>query len=130
MICQIDIPSLQDRSKGDAISKGLAMLQAVWFLLSCISSGANHLVLTELEISTLAFTMVSFVLYVLWWDKPQSVAVQVLLHPNLKLIQPQTRLENKSRVAYMFRLLVAPLGVTDRGEWRTHVRVPSMWWTD
>jgi len=65
LIFQIDISNLQDRSKGDAISKGIATLQVGWFILSCIYRGANHLGLTELEILTLASAIVSLILYLL-----------------------------------------------------------------
>jgi len=130
LICQIDVSNLQDRSKGDVISKGLAALQAGWFILSCISRGGNHLALTELEVSTLAFAIVSLVLYILWWNKPQSVAIQILIHPSLKLVDEKVTLEAEGKVDHTYGLLFTPLGITARTQWRTQSRVPSMWWTD
>jgi len=130
LICQIKVASLQDRSKGDVISKSLAALQAGWFILSCISRGASHLALTELEVSTLAFAIVSLVLYILWWDKPQSVGVQILIHPSLKLADDKMTFGEQEKDDHMLHLLLAPLGGTARSDWRTQSRVPSMWWTD
>jgi len=129
LICQVKVAHLKDRSKGDIISKGLAALQAGWFILSCISRGASHLALTELEISTLAFAIVSLALYILWWDKPQSVGIQMLIHPSLKLVD-KTVLKEESTSDHTIKLLFAPLGITKRDQWRTQLRVPSMWWTD
>jgi len=130
LICQIDVGNLQDRSKGDAISKSLAALQAGWFILLCISRGASDLALIELEISTLAFAIVSLVLYILWWNKPQSVGVQILIHPRLKLDNDEVKFGEQNKDDHILQSLLAPLSFTERGEWRTQTRVPSMWWTD
>jgi len=130
LICQIKVAHLEDRSKGDVISKGLATLQAGWFILSCISRWASHLAFTELEISTLAFAIVSLVLYILWWDKPQSVGVQILIHPSLKLAADKVSFGEQGKGNHRVHLLLAPLGITERTQWRTQSRVPSMWWTD
>jgi len=127
LICDISIESLQDRSNGDTTSKCLATLQAGWFILSCISRGANRLALTELEISTLAFALVSLVLYVLWWDKPQSVDVQQLIHPSWKL--PETPFEGERKFPHTLRVMITPVWVTQQRHWYSEDRVPSMWWS-
>ena len=130
LICQVKVASLQDRSKGDVISKGLAAVQAGWFILSSITRGVSGLALTELEVSTLAFAMISLVLYILWWDKPQSVGIQVLIHPSLKLITNRASLEQQDEVLHAYDLLATPLGIIARSQWRTQSRAPSMWWTN
>ena len=129
LICLVKVAQLKDRSKGDVISKGLAALQAGWFILSCITRWASHLSLTELEISTLAFAIVSLALYILWWDKPQSVGIQMLIHPSLKLVDKMFG-EKYQGGQISLLLLVAPLANFPRADWRTQSRVPSMWWTD
>ena len=55
----IDIPHLtsediEDRSKGDALSKIIAILQTSWFIVQCIARGQQRLAITELELVTLA----------------------------------------------------------------------------
>lgn len=68
-----------DRSKGDAISKGLAIFQTTWFIIQCFARWSTHISVTELEIITLAFAMLNGVAYVLWWNKPQNVGFPVYL---------------------------------------------------
>ncbi|KAG0695930.1 hypothetical protein DFH29DRAFT_246079 [Suillus ampliporus] len=74
----IDAPTLTakqicDQSKGNAISKGLVMLQVVWFALQLMSRALYRLETTLLEAGTLAFVVLSFVAYVVWWNKPLDV---------------------------------------------------------
>jgi len=64
---------IDDKSKGDAISKGLVILQTGWFVMQCIARGVQGLPITELELATVAFAALNFVIYLLWWEKPQNV---------------------------------------------------------
>ncbi|KAG2111470.1 hypothetical protein DEU56DRAFT_749575 [Suillus clintonianus] len=74
----IDAPTLtakriHDKSKGNVISKGLIMLQVAWFILQLISRAIYHLETTQLETGTLAFAVLNFLTYALWWNKPIDV---------------------------------------------------------
>ncbi|KAH9955075.1 hypothetical protein BC827DRAFT_1142138 [Russula dissimulans] len=64
---------IEDKSKGDAISKAVVILQTGWFVTQCIVRGVQGLPITELELATVAFAALNFVIYLLWWDKPQNV---------------------------------------------------------
>ncbi|TFK58018.1 hypothetical protein BDN72DRAFT_744767, partial [Pluteus cervinus] len=64
---------VQDRSKGDFLSKGLVALQTSWFVLECIARFQQHLPITELEVVTLAFAVLNIITYGFWWDKPLNV---------------------------------------------------------
>ena len=68
---------IQDRSKGDAVTKALVLSQTTWFLLQCAARGSQRLALTELELATAAFAFVNIIIYVLWWDKPLDVRCAV-----------------------------------------------------
>jgi len=68
---------IEDRSKGDAVTKTLVVLQTAWFLLQCVVRASQHLALTELELATAAFAVLSIVMYVLWWDKPLDVQLPI-----------------------------------------------------
>jgi len=70
---RISKAEIEDKSKGDAISKGFVILQTGWFVTQCIARGAQGLPITELELVTVAFAALNFVVYVLWWDKPLNV---------------------------------------------------------
>jgi hypothetical protein len=36
-----DVEDIMDKSKGDAFSKGIACLQALWFIIQCIARACN-----------------------------------------------------------------------------------------
>ncbi len=70
---------IEDRSKGDIISKTFVVLQTTWFVAQCIARWATRISVTELEIITLAFALLNGITYLLWWNKPQNVGVPVYL---------------------------------------------------
>jgi len=70
---RISKAEIDDRSKGDAISKAFVVLQTGWFVTQCIARGIQGLPITELELVTVAFAAMNFGIYVLWWDKPLNV---------------------------------------------------------
>ncbi|KAJ7838804.1 hypothetical protein B0H14DRAFT_2588417 [Mycena olivaceomarginata] len=72
----IRVEDIEDKSKGDLLSKGLAVLQGLWFTIQGPSYGRHHdllmrvqqhLPLTELEVATLAFQFVNIFIWLLWW---------------------------------------------------------------
>jgi hypothetical protein len=71
--------AIMDRSKGDALSKGIAILQTGWFILQCIARKTQGLPVTELEVVTLAFAVLNFAVYTLWWNKPLDVQVPFIV---------------------------------------------------
>ena len=71
---------ITDRSKGDYLSKTIVLSQATWFIIQCIARGAYGLVLTELEVVTVAFASLTGVIYYLWWDKPLDVRCSTPVH--------------------------------------------------
>lgn len=78
----IDAPTvtkreLDDRSKGDTISKAIVVLQTTWFVLQCIARAERRLPLSELEVLTLAFAVVNATIYAAWWNKPQGVDMPI-----------------------------------------------------
>ncbi|KAF8950663.1 hypothetical protein BDZ97DRAFT_1618016, partial [Flammula alnicola] len=79
---EIEFPNIteeeiQDRSKGDALSKTLVIGQTTWFIAQCISRKAQGLVTTELELVTLGFAVLNAFMYYFWWNKPLDVRKSV-----------------------------------------------------
>jgi len=68
---------IEDRSKGDPLTKALVVLQTLWFITQSIARGATGLALTELEVLTLAFCGLNGVMYFFWWYKPLDVQCHV-----------------------------------------------------
>ncbi|KIJ99717.1 hypothetical protein K443DRAFT_623211 [Laccaria amethystina LaAM-08-1] len=81
----IDFPDItkrqiEDKSKGDGLSKGLVVLQTSWFVIQCVARAVAGMVITELELVTLGFAILNGVLYFLWWNKPLNVQCPVPVH--------------------------------------------------
>ncbi|KAJ7711184.1 hypothetical protein B0H16DRAFT_1745356 [Mycena metata] len=68
-----------DKSKGDALSKGIALAQALWFVTQCVARAFQHLPITELEVATLAFAVISTFIRLLWWWKPLDVQQPIIV---------------------------------------------------
>ncbi|PFH46197.1 hypothetical protein AMATHDRAFT_70381 [Amanita thiersii Skay4041] len=81
----IDLPEVTekgilDKSKGDVVSKGVTMVQTTYFVLQCIHRAARGLVVTELELTAVAHTLFSVMIYFFWWNKPLNVEVPIEVH--------------------------------------------------
>ena len=64
---------IRDKGKSDWLAKSLVLLQTSWFVMQCIARAINHLPITHLEIVTLAYAAMNFVIYIFWWNKPLNV---------------------------------------------------------
>jgi len=76
----ISAAEIEDKSKGDALSKLIAIVQTLWFILQCISRGTQHLALTEFELVTLALASLSAITYMFWWNKPLGIKQPVRVY--------------------------------------------------
>ncbi|KAJ7038362.1 hypothetical protein C8F04DRAFT_359624 [Mycena alexandri] len=70
---------IADKSKGDALSKGVAITQGLWFTVQCLARFHQHLPVTEIEIATLAFAVVSISIRLFWWSKPLDVQQPIVV---------------------------------------------------
>ncbi len=70
---------MEDKSKGDALSKTFSILQMSWFIVQCIAQAVQHLPITLLEVTALAFTGLSIITYCLSWNKPLNVKYHISL---------------------------------------------------
>ncbi|KZP21858.1 hypothetical protein FIBSPDRAFT_931446 [Athelia psychrophila] len=68
---------LSNQSKGDALSKGAAIIQASWFVMQCIARRVEGLPVTSLEAMTLAYTVMAVAVCIAWWDKPFNVSCAI-----------------------------------------------------
>ncbi|KAF7369964.1 hypothetical protein MSAN_00626200 [Mycena sanguinolenta] len=86
-IRNVNDKEIADRSKGDALSKGVVLLQGLWFILQTLARAHQRLAITQLEVATLAFAIVNIFIWLLWWNKPLDVQWQIVIGPTT---QPQT----------------------------------------
>ncbi|KAI0057736.1 hypothetical protein BV25DRAFT_1919919 [Artomyces pyxidatus] len=72
------VPPTEDEirgwSQGDVLSKAIAILQTLWFVIQCIARRAEGLPITQLEVMTLAYTTITVAMYAFWWYKPLNVS--------------------------------------------------------
>ncbi|KAG1880135.1 hypothetical protein F4604DRAFT_1620150 [Suillus subluteus] len=81
----VDMPviteaEIEDRSKGDGLSKGIAILQLAWFVTQLVARYIQNLPITLLEIDTLAVAALTCISYGLWWKKPKNVGCPYIVH--------------------------------------------------
>ncbi|TFK65787.1 hypothetical protein BDN72DRAFT_180077 [Pluteus cervinus] len=77
---QLTEKEIQDKSKGDILSKILVSFQTTWFVFECIARLQQGLPLIELEVVTLAFATLNLFTYALWWYKPLNVLCPIYIH--------------------------------------------------
>ena len=84
---------IKDRGKSDWLAKSLVLLQTSWFVMQCIARAIEHLPVTHLEIVTLAYAAMNFVIYIFWWNKPLNVnrPVRVFRKLEPREMQPEVR---------------------------------------
>ncbi|KAK0440047.1 uncharacterized protein EV420DRAFT_1227964, partial [Desarmillaria tabescens] len=78
-IAVISSERIQDKNKGDALSKMVSILQISWFITQCVARAAQDLPITLIEMTALAFSGLSIITYCLWWYKPLNVMYHIPL---------------------------------------------------
>jgi hypothetical protein len=86
-IPEINAAYIEDRSKGDALSKIIAILQTTWFITQCVARGQQRIALTELELVTLALASLNAVTYAIWWHKPLGVQDPIKIYLKTEVIE-------------------------------------------
>lgn len=108
---------IEDKSKGDCISKGVALFQTFWFLVQCIARGSQHLSITQLEVVTLSYCAINVAVYTSWWHKPLSVDLPI--HIDINNINPKIRSDSRTRSRYPLVPIWQTIGREFAAEWRT-----------
>ncbi|KAF5311402.1 hypothetical protein D9758_018978 [Tetrapyrgos nigripes] len=75
------VQDIEDKSKANAVSKGLALLRTLWFPVQMLARAVQHLPITALEIATVGFTILNLLMYGLWWYKPLDVQRPIMVGP-------------------------------------------------
>ena len=115
---------IKDKGKSDWLAKSLVLLQTSWFVMQCIARAIEHLPVTHLEIVTLAYAAMNFVIYVFWWNKPLNVDRPVRVFRKSDVEEPTLegqRPANNNFVDFI-------VGNQDKGVNLSHEdRVPRFW---
>ncbi|PMD26826.1 hypothetical protein NA56DRAFT_552365, partial [Hyaloscypha hepaticicola] len=65
---------LNDLSNGDSFTKIAAVGQVTWMVVQVIVRAVNRIPITQLEVTACGSAALTFLTYLLWWDKPQAVS--------------------------------------------------------
>ncbi|KAF7369935.1 hypothetical protein MSAN_00623100 [Mycena sanguinolenta] len=121
-----DLEDITDKSKGDTLSKGVALLQGLWFILQTLVRAHQHLIITQLEVATLAFAIVNIFIWLLWWNKPLDVQRPIIVgppkQPDAETITLPVQLPRLDRIR-------GTIGGFPKGTYKplSSVSVPSFW---
>ena len=134
---------IQDKGKSDWLAKSLVLLQTSWFIMQCIARAREHLPVTHLEIVTLAYAAMNFVIYGFWWNKPLNVNRPVRVFRKLDPNAPSDSNQPHRSGPIEWKLTLKAIGegleilleliVTGQGDvinLRREDRVPMFWADD
>ena len=129
---------VKDRGKSDWLAKSLVLLQTSWFVIQCMARAVEHLPITHLEIVTLAYATMNFVIYIFWWNKPLNVNRPVRVFrksetppQNNEPISEERKLTWKAIGKGLEKILWLIIGAQDDDVNLSHEdRVPRFWADD
>jgi hypothetical protein len=101
----ITAAEINDKARGDFLSKAIAILQSIWFIGQCIARGKQGLALTELELVTLALASLTGVMYFFWWDKPFGVNEPIKVYP-INLDPPKKVVKGEGRWVSIVEIMI------------------------
>ncbi|KAF8649023.1 hypothetical protein AX16_006065 [Volvariella volvacea WC 439] len=93
---------IMDKAKGDFLTKLVVVVQTSWFVIQCIARHAQGLVVTELELVTLAFATLNVITYILWWSKPLNAEYPIYFK------------KDGNRASGPMKIMKKNLGMSDR----------------
>ncbi|KAJ7263703.1 hypothetical protein C8J57DRAFT_1718778 [Mycena rebaudengoi] len=132
-IRETSVEDIMDKSKGDACSKGIAFLQGLWFILQCMARAAQRLLVSQIEVATLAFAVVNVFTWLLWWNKPIDVQRAIYIGPTLEELAAAEYERSSSTPPHtgelsVTALVVGPLsGDYDSFDPTSSTAVPAFW---
>lgn len=65
---------IRNKSKTGGLIKAWTCMQALWFVLQCLTRLGTDLPMSLLEFITLGHTVCAVVIYIAWWDKPYDTS--------------------------------------------------------
>ncbi|THU87507.1 hypothetical protein K435DRAFT_969862 [Dendrothele bispora CBS 962.96] len=125
------------RSKTDFLTKSIAVVQTTWFIVQCIARVVEGLVVTDLEIVTVAFALLNIATYILWWNKPQRIRYPVKIDYCRRHATGKSRVKVKTqdrsfkeRVKAMFTSFCDWLRQRSTGAWNSFKKWIEKNWED
>jgi len=111
-----------DRSKADRFAKGLALLQTGWMLLQIIARAALKLLITPLELFTVAFILPTLATTYFWMNKPQNVSQPTVISVSWTLAELLTACGDEAAEPYVD----TPMDFVEKPVWQGWRRRKSL----
>ncbi|KAF8657422.1 hypothetical protein AX16_002219 [Volvariella volvacea WC 439] len=129
---------IKDRGKGDLLAKAIVIIQTTWFVAQCVARHIEGLVLTEIELITLAFATLNVITYGLWWDKPLNVGYPIYFDENgIRTDGPEAGVDEGQvkewqeawykRIWGSIREVMARWGATLKESWGDNIQEWGIW---
>ncbi|KAI1393659.1 uncharacterized protein F4822DRAFT_20274 [Hypoxylon trugodes] len=114
---------IEDKSKVDWLLRCLTVLQVAWLVLTVLVRGVEGLPVTQLEIATMAFSILAIATYGANWWKPKDVSRPILIRKPSNMI-PKEMMHDPAR---SLTLRLTNLGMTqdDAVQISEQYRVPN-----
>ncbi|KAJ6600972.1 hypothetical protein DFH09DRAFT_554087 [Mycena vulgaris] len=114
------------QGKGNALSKGVALRQGLWFITQCIACIHQHLSVTEFEVATLVSGIINIFIWSIWWKKPLDVEQPIQRGPGKEEPEPGFTTQH---LGWVNRLSGAVAGFYLKLDYNPMVStsVPSFW---
>ncbi|KAF7868762.1 uncharacterized protein EAF02_009498 [Botrytis sinoallii] len=81
--------TVKDRNKTDGVLRAITILQTTWFMVNFLTRLIEHLPVTGLEITTVAFILCALGTSVCWWYKPADVTTPVIISSQFTIAEIQ-----------------------------------------
>ena len=123
---------IKDKGKSDWLTKFIVLVQTLWFVMQCIARAVEHLPITHLEIVTLAYAGMNFVIYFFWWNKPLNVDRPIRVFRKLDVgerMSEETRSFFREKFDFKKMVYSAAGVLDDEVDLTCRDRVP-MYWAD
>ncbi|ORY04678.1 hypothetical protein BCR34DRAFT_572522 [Clohesyomyces aquaticus] len=109
----LDKRTIGDRNKTDTLVRVITIFQTLWFTINCIARTTQHLALTTLELTALAFIPCTLATTFCWANKPADVSRPIIL----EITTPISTILLKAGSAASQPYRNTPLDFVSRQEW-------------
>lgn len=109
----IDKRVIADRNKIDGLVRFITVGQTLWFTANCITRSVQHLAITTLELTTVAFIFCTLGTSFCWAHKPADVDRAIILEANCSIADILREAGDCAREPYRN----TPLDFVSRKEW-------------
>lgn len=108
-----DKRAISDRNKSDGLVRFLTVCQTLWFTLNTLARADQHMAITTLELTTLAFIFCTLGTTFFWFHKPCDIELPVVIETDVSMTQILREAGDAAKEPYRR----TPLDFISRKEW-------------